>query len=363
MLFVELALIRWTGSNILYLSYFSNFILLANPLSYIESDGHMALVDGGGGSFDASQVQTNLSQSSSSGGGGHKDCGLFGWGCTTVGHQVGEFLGGVGDGSKELWKGGVALGGLVVDCSAAGQIVDPGGCGHKVMAIGSYVWNHPGDFVGSLVDYKDFKSGNYARWAGHLAPTIALTLATMGGGGVIAKGGEAAGLAVEGAEATADVTAGAAAASAGEAGISTAEAGVGDVAATASEASANVGAAAEKVAAEGADGAAPSLFEPGPYAAGSVRSAGPGSVSAAEQRGVNALGEEFGCHTCGAREPGTQTGNWVGDHQPVSRFTRPGQSQELYPQCLTCSRQQGLDVINALRQGWDPYAYLYGDEP
>src|SRR5881398_1966675 len=32
MLFVELALIRWIGSNILYLSYFSNFILLASFL-------------------------------------------------------------------------------------------------------------------------------------------------------------------------------------------------------------------------------------------------------------------------------------------------------------------------------------------
>jgi hypothetical protein len=32
MLFLELALIRWTGSNILYLSYFSNFILLASFL-------------------------------------------------------------------------------------------------------------------------------------------------------------------------------------------------------------------------------------------------------------------------------------------------------------------------------------------
>lgn len=32
MLFVELALIRWTGSNVVYLSYFSNFILLASFL-------------------------------------------------------------------------------------------------------------------------------------------------------------------------------------------------------------------------------------------------------------------------------------------------------------------------------------------
>src|SRR5438309_9920900 len=32
MLFVELALIRWTGSNVLYLSYFSNFVLLGSFL-------------------------------------------------------------------------------------------------------------------------------------------------------------------------------------------------------------------------------------------------------------------------------------------------------------------------------------------
>src|SRR5438874_9669400 len=32
MLFVELALIRWTGSDIIYLSYFSNFVLLGSFL-------------------------------------------------------------------------------------------------------------------------------------------------------------------------------------------------------------------------------------------------------------------------------------------------------------------------------------------
>src|SRR5258708_27625124 len=32
MLFVELALIRWAGSNVLYLSYFSNFVLLGSFL-------------------------------------------------------------------------------------------------------------------------------------------------------------------------------------------------------------------------------------------------------------------------------------------------------------------------------------------
>src|SRR5688500_5192620 len=32
MLFVELALIRWSGSNVLHLSYFSNFVLLGSFL-------------------------------------------------------------------------------------------------------------------------------------------------------------------------------------------------------------------------------------------------------------------------------------------------------------------------------------------
>ena len=32
MLFVELALIRWTGSNVVFLSYFSNFVLLGSFL-------------------------------------------------------------------------------------------------------------------------------------------------------------------------------------------------------------------------------------------------------------------------------------------------------------------------------------------
>src|SRR6476469_8770708 len=32
MLFVELALIRWTGANVVHLSYFSNFVLLGSFL-------------------------------------------------------------------------------------------------------------------------------------------------------------------------------------------------------------------------------------------------------------------------------------------------------------------------------------------
>ncbi|TMB64713.1 MAG: spermidine synthase, partial [Chloroflexi bacterium] len=47
MLFVELALIRWMGSNILYLSYFSNFILLASflgiGLGFLRADARRHL--------------------------------------------------------------------------------------------------------------------------------------------------------------------------------------------------------------------------------------------------------------------------------------------------------------------------------
>jgi hypothetical protein len=43
MLFLELALIRWIGSNVLYLSYFSNFVLLASflgiGLGFLRADG------------------------------------------------------------------------------------------------------------------------------------------------------------------------------------------------------------------------------------------------------------------------------------------------------------------------------------
>ncbi len=47
MLFVELALIRWMGANIVYLSYFSNFVLLGSFL-------------GIGLGFLRSQAETNL---------------------------------------------------------------------------------------------------------------------------------------------------------------------------------------------------------------------------------------------------------------------------------------------------------------
>lgn len=119
--------------------------------------------------------------------------------------------------------------------------------------MGSYIWNHPGDFAGSLVDWKDLSSGNYAKWAGHIAPSVAITLATVGGGGAIAKGAEAAGLAVRGAEAVTEAG-GAAADAVGEAGIATARAGVATAAREAGEGAAGWAANLERAGAEAGSG-------------------------------------------------------------------------------------------------------------
>jgi hypothetical protein len=40
---------------------------------------------------------------------------------------------------------GKALGGIAVSC----VVGDQSGCEDKLEAMGSYIWNHPGDFAGS----------------------------------------------------------------------------------------------------------------------------------------------------------------------------------------------------------------------
>jgi hypothetical protein len=93
------------------------------------------------------------------------------------------------------------------------------------------------------------------------------------------------------------------------------------------------------------------LLEPGPWAKESVPSSAPGKITQAERDALNPIGERFGCHSCGARSPGTKSGNWIGDHQPVSRTVPPGTPQRLFPHCQACSNEQGLWIINLLRRG------------
>ena len=60
-----------------------------------------------------------------------------------------------------------------------------------------------------------------------------------------------------------------------------------------------------------------------------------------ERQKVSEIGYKTGCHTCGTTNPGTKSGFFVPDHQPVSDLVPDGTPQKLYPQCLTCSRVQG----------------------
>jgi hypothetical protein len=78
---------------------------------------------------------------------------------------------------------------------------------------------------------------------------------------------------------------------------------------------------------------------PGPYANGWI----PAPVtnrrlSRAEQQEINRLGRKFGCHRCGTFNPGTRSGNFVGDHQMSKSLGRP---TRIYPHCIHCSSSQG----------------------
>jgi hypothetical protein len=93
-----------------------------------------------------------------------------------------------------------------------------------------------------------------------------------------------------------------------------------------------------------------SLIGIGKYAGRSIaaRSSGRG-FTAAERAEINAIGSRTGCHTCGTTNPGTKSGNFVPDHQPASALNPAGGSQRRYPQCISCSREQGLEIARQLR--------------
>jgi len=108
----------------------------------------------------------------------------------------------------------------------------------------------------------------------------------------------------------------------------------------------NVVEAATK-AASAAPAPKPSTLAPGPFARESIPATSTGKATASEQQRLNEIGRASGCHTCGTKAPGTKSGNFVGDHQPPSALAKPGQTQQLYPHCLSCSRQQGGEVRQA----------------
>lgn len=79
----------------------------------------------------------------------------------------------------------------------------------------------------------------------------------------------------------------------------------------------------------------------GPYARFGVP-AGPSlRPSTQQQKDINTLGRAFGCHTCGTKDPGLKSGNFVGDHQPPSALAPPETPQFYLPHCKKCSLGQG----------------------
>ena len=89
----------------------------------------------------------------------------------------------------------------------------------------------------------------------------------------------------------------------------------------------------------------PSTLKPGPHAGDSIPARGPDRDFTRGERGaVNKIGQMSGCHTCGTKDPGTKSGDFVPDHQPPNALNPPGGAQQLYPHCITCSRSQGGEL-------------------
>lgn len=62
------------------------------------------------------------------------------------------------------------------------------------------------------------------------------------------------------------------------------------------------------------------------------------------QERINQNGRVHGCHTCGTKNPGTVSGNFIVDWQRPSVVNEPGQAQQWYPHCLECNRHQSVEV-------------------
>jgi len=89
---------------------------------------------------------------------------------------------------------------------------------------------------------------------------------------------------------------------------------------------------------------------PGPNTRQSIPARGPErNFTESERREINRMGREDGCHSCGSKDPGTISGNFVPDHQPPNALNSGGRPQRLFPQCLPCSSIQGGTVSTLKR--------------
>jgi RHS repeat-associated protein len=91
------------------------------------------------------------------------------------------------------------------------------------------------------------------------------------------------------------------------------------------------------------------LLAPGAHAGRSITGDSTRNFLRGQRDELNEIMGDTGCHKCGTLKPGTKSGDAIPDHQPpLSQSDGPYQ---LYPHCLSCSREQGLLLANLARRG------------
>jgi hypothetical protein len=92
------------------------------------------------------------------------------------------------------------------------------------------------------------------------------------------------------------------------------------------------------------------LFAPGAFGIQCVPARSTSYANEIERDLMQTLGRKNGCHTCGVRKKSTK---YVADHQPPNKFVNSNNSgnnnvvlQKFYPQCRSCSNQQGVSLLN-----------------
>ena len=91
-------------------------------------------------------------------------------------------------------------------------------------------------------------------------------------------------------------------------------------------------------------------LKPGRFARYSIPARGSErNFTRSERAAINELGQRYGCHTCGTRDPGTRTGNFIPDHQTPNQLASQVR-QRLYPHCKSCSSRQGGHVSASVRR-------------
>jgi hypothetical protein len=81
-----------------------------------------------------------------------------------------------------------------------------------------------------------------------------------------------------------------------------------------------------------------SLRHTGAFAQGpGLPARGPSYATSAQRETLQALGQRYGCHTCGTRG----SVQYNGDHIPPNFMAKRGQQQSFFPQCMDCSNLQG----------------------